>query len=45
MKTSKTNRGLWLLAALLMARSFTFAAPTGADEPIDTTKYKAFMGR
>jgi len=44
MKTLKTNRGMWLLAALLMAGTSLFAAPTGKEEPIDTTNYKAYYG-
>ena len=44
MKTSKTNKGMWLLAALLMAGASLFAAPAWDEEPIDTIKYQAFYG-
>jgi hypothetical protein len=44
MKTSKTNISLWLLASLLMAGASLFAAPIVEDEPIDTTKFKAYYG-
>jgi hypothetical protein len=45
MKTSKTNRGMWLLAALLMAGASLFAAPADKEEPIDTTNFKAYYGK
>ncbi len=44
MKTSKTNKGMWLLAALLLAGASLLAAPISKEEPVDTTKYKAFSG-
>lgn len=35
---------MWLLAALLMAGTSLFAAPTGKEEPVDTTNYNAYFG-
>lgn len=45
MKTSKTKRGMWLLAALLMAGASLFAAPAAEEEPNDTINFKAFYGK
>lgn len=44
MKTSKTNKGMWLLAALLMAGASLFAATVAEEEPNDTINYKAYYG-
>ncbi len=44
MKTSNTNKWIWLLPALILTGASLFAAPTAKEEPVDTLNYIAYNG-
>ena len=45
MKTSITNKGLWLIMAALLVGVSAYAFPEGDEEMADTINFKAFYGK